>query len=340
VQCCRVPPVCIDLGCSPSINKDSILLELVRMECHDPSGSARFNQGGEQEMLSADDLAAAELASNFLQSMIFGVSGKDSCALGGILSCIDLHGLARCSMLCNRGRELVSIEQVWKPRVAKLCTLWKLPVPSAARGGLWRQSFFQPLRPRCDGLYVGECRYVHYIRPGASTDKKVVNKSYHWVEYRRFVRFLPPDPADGACFALVLRDACGFRTAVDVLTNIDPRAHSKACCSAQDSLDTWNTDVKLRVMGGTYILNGSRIEIRCAQYGKQYLLALELGHGGDRYFSDRLIWKEYLMVNNNSEIIPFNLGRSSRGDGEPANFEKDHFAAMLLRPCRPLEWLA
>merc|ERR1712008_648615 len=103
---------------------------------------------------------------------------------------------------------------------------------------------------------------------------------------------------------------------------------------------TWSTDVKLRVMGGTYIFNDSRIEITCSQHGKLYRLVLELGHSGDGYFSDRLVWKEYVMVSNNSEIIPFNLGRSTRGDGEPSNYEKDHFPAMLLRPCHPLEWLA
>jgi len=293
----------------------------------------------DQDMLSADDLAAAELALNFLQSMIFGVSGTEKCALGGVLSCIDLHCLARCSMLCNRARELVAIEQVWKPRVAKICTLWKLPAPSAARKGLWRQSFFEPLRPRCDGLYVGRCRYVHFIRPGTSMEKKSLNRSYHWVEYHRFVRFLPPDPVDGACFALVLRDSCCFGTALDVLANIDARSHSKTCAT-QGPVDTWSTDVKLRVMGGTYILNGSRVEIRCAQYGKQYLLVLELGHGSDRNFSSRLVWKDYVMVSHNSEIIPFNLGRSTKGDGEPANYEKDHFPAMQLRPCPSLEWLS
>merc|ERR1712003_215911 len=60
-------------------------------------------------------------------------------------------------------------------------------------------------------------------------------------------------------------------------------------------------------------------------------------HGGDDRCSERLEWVQYAKTKQNGEVIPFDLGRSRYGGGEPADYEKDHFPTHVLKHCRALE---
>lgn len=209
------------------------------------------------------------------------------------------------------------------------------------------------LRPRCDGIYVGECRYLHHIRPGTSLDAKLLSKSYQWNEYRRYVRFFQPPRVDGSLTVLVLRDACSYKAAEEVLLRVDPRTHVNA--SELEGMSSDNVNAKAtkdllrqmdkatkevlqaRVAVGTCTFSGSSVDIKYSCLDGSYHLQLELAHGGDDRCSHRLNWVEYAMTNKEEEVVPFDLGRSRYHDFEPSNYEKDHFASFKLRHCRALE---
>jgi len=306
------------------------------------------------------EAAAAEAAkpppnaeSHFLDSFVLGAAGQESeaeshapsHAMPGVLAWACGRCLGLCARLCRRARALAELEQVWAPRTARVCRVWGLALP---KGGSWREHYFTALRPRSDVIYVGECRYVHYIRPGASMETKLINKSYHWVDYRRYVRLLPPDAHDGALFALVLRDACPFTAGADALLGVNPRTHVN---SYQDDAlasehrgkhmqaQATHAQLRGRVAVGTYTFEGSCVQIRFSTQGDHYCLTLDLSHGAWS-FCGRLEWREYAMVSRQGERVPFDLGRSKYGGGDPADHEKDHFPAMEIRNCRQLEHFA
>mmetsp|Transcript_685 Transcript_685/g.1692 ORF Transcript_685/g.1692 Transcript_685/m.1692 type:complete len:372 (-) Transcript_685:115-1230(-) len=263
-------------------------------------------------------------------------------ALPGALAWIDASVLARCHRLCRRAQDLVTLPHVWEPRVRATCALWSLPLPEEPAQG-WRSLFFELLRPRCDGIYVGECRYVHHIRPGASWDAKLCTKSYHWVDYRRYLRLLPPDPVDGALRALVLRDVCPFTAAVSALLSVDPKTHVNSL-QPETSLEkrahvSNQAHLQNIVAAGTYTWEADRVEVRFANGGDRYRMVFQLMDGHDMRFSGRLEWAQYNMISKHEEEVPFDLGRSRYGGGEAADSQKDHFPPLLVRQCPQLKHL-
>jgi len=289
-------------------------------------------------------------------------SGREDAAssselLPGAFSFADVYALARCQRLCKRARDLVSVPHVWEPRLRAVCAAWSLPCPTARAGGAlvgeeldkgasWRDLFFELRRPRCDGIYVGQCRYVSRIPPGATMQANIFTKGYQWVEYQRYLRLLPPDPADGGILrALVLRDVCPFKAAVAALASMDPRAHVN-CLAPEKSLEhrthvSTQEKIETHVAAGTYTWVGDQVEVRFENCGDNYHLVFELGdgHPEDMRFSGHLEWSSYSMLNKRGEDVPFGLGRSRYGGGDPEDCEKDHFPPLCLRQCRQLEYL-
>mmetsp|Transcript_92156 Transcript_92156/g.298081 ORF Transcript_92156/g.298081 Transcript_92156/m.298081 type:complete len:302 (-) Transcript_92156:8-913(-) len=262
--------------------------------------------------------------------------GSTRAALPGLLGCVDTHSLTRCSRLCRRARELVGVEHVWEPRVRAACKLWGLATPKVE---CWREQFFNLDRPRCDGIYLGECTYIHRIRPGASMEAKLMNRTFHWVEYRRYIRLLPPDPQNGTRCAFVLRDVCPFEVAAELLAGLEPRARVVGVESEQHAPEHRSTTslLRSRVAAGTWEQEGSRIQIRVTSGRDTLSLALDLRNGSYRGFSGRLDWLDYYMTDEHEQVTRFNLGRSPHGDGEPSNREKDHYPSLFIRPCPSLE---
>mmetsp|Transcript_4763 Transcript_4763/g.8165 ORF Transcript_4763/g.8165 Transcript_4763/m.8165 type:complete len:386 (-) Transcript_4763:273-1430(-) len=300
--------------------------------------------------------------SRFLDVFILGLIGAEAVAqpgrahedLPGLLGSVTTHSLARCARLCRRARDLIAIEGVWEPRLGACCHRWGLAVPEVVSG--WRDTFFEVLRPRCDAIYVGECRYVHNIRPGASMEARLVKRSYHWVEYRRYVRFLPPD-VNGVRRAMVLRDTCPFDLAAEALTTLDPLTHVNASQPEQlgEKSSINNTgqatvpQLQGRIAVGTYTWSGTKVEIEFFTLKETYYIVLELMHGGEGSLAARLEWQEYSQTQGSApavvasgqvpERLCFNLGRSQYGGGYAADSEKDHFPPMLARQHRRLEHL-
>jgi len=298
-----------------------------------------------------DEEALSDSQLRFLDALIFGLAPGSgarkpkarrsaSSALQGVLGLLDVHSLARCARLCRRAGELVSVEWVWEPRVQHICAMWAL---GCARAGTWRKTFFEVLRPRCDGIYVGECRYVHRICPGSSLEPRSKNRGYHWVDYRRYVRLFPPTARDAPMYALVLRDHCGFEAAAEVLSTICPVEQLQASCSSQVSHDGGRNIVtrplSKRVAAGTYTWSGSRVEIHVPGGVESYFMALELSHGGDATFCGCLRWLEYYMQADSGDVTQFNLGRNRYGDGGPLDCERDHYAPMYIRSWPSLQHL-
>lgn len=308
--------------------------------------------------------AAAEAAkpppnwdSMLLETLILGwqEDGGNSCqghVLPGVASWVDAYSLAQLARICRRAARMVAAESVWEPRVRRMYQMqgWDPATVNCQDG--WRAYFFSKIRPRFDGIYVGECRYVHYIRPGSSMDAKLASKSYHWVDYRRFVRLLPPAAEDGVRFALVMRDTCSFRAAEQAMDDVDPRTHENVYehdgpSGQHRSLASQNVAtrarLKDRVSVGMWSYTSDRaLQIKYSIGSHQYALSLELDDGAECRFSGKLAWKDYHMTDQLGERTPFNLGRKQSFGfwfDEPLDPEKDHFPPMLVRASSALAHL-
>mmetsp|Transcript_58998 Transcript_58998/g.125086 ORF Transcript_58998/g.125086 Transcript_58998/m.125086 type:complete len:321 (-) Transcript_58998:161-1123(-) len=282
------------------------------------------------------------LHSRFLDIFVLGLTltnvgnGSTTSLFPGLLGWLDAANLCRAARLCRRSRELVLVEHNWEPRVRATCGRWQLPIP---KKGTWRHNFFKLLRPRCDGIYVGECRYVHRIRLGTSLEAKST-RPFHWVDYRRYIRLLPPDE-NGTKFAFVLRDVCNFDVAAELLSKMDPTRQLMALAKEKLTAESRSSQAHLwaRVAVGTWERCDANIEIRARCSDDQLYLTLKLSHGSDQRFSGRLDWAEYRMVDQEGDVTTFNLGRSPDGDGRPLSTEKDHYPPMYIRTCPKLEHL-
>lgn len=346
----------------PADGGDSKALALVLAQPHLVEEAAAYLQ---KELEAEAAAAAAEAAkpppnsdSMLLAAFILGwkeggENAGDGRWLPGVLAWVDPHSLARLSRLCPRAAPMVRAECTWQPRVRRMYEMQCWDPAELRAEESWRAYFFSKLRPRFDGIYVGECRYVHYIRPGSSMDAKLATKSFHWVDYRRFVRLLPP-AEDGERFALVLRDTCSFKAAEEVMLDTDPRTHENIYEHDGPSgqhrgpgvqATTSRDKLRERVSVGRWSYTaGPALHIDYEISCNQYALALELDHGAGFRFSGKLAWKDYSMTDNKrgGEVIPYNLGRKHAYGfwyEEPADHEKDHFPSMLFRASKPLAYL-
>eukprot|EP00929_Paragymnodinium_shiwhaense_P031427 TRINITY_DN17607_c0_g2_i3.p1 TRINITY_DN17607_c0_g2~~TRINITY_DN17607_c0_g2_i3.p1 ORF type:complete len:358 (+),score=86.77 TRINITY_DN17607_c0_g2_i3:63-1136(+) len=235
---------------------------------------------------------------------------EDVVAMPGLLCCVDVHLLARLALLCRRARDAAAQDHVWQPRATAVCRLWSLQAKTTWASASWRERFRELLRPRCDGIYVSECRYLHNIQLGASMDPKLAYKRSHWVSYRRYLRLLPPDGSARQGVALVLRDTCSLAAAEKALLQVDPVTHVNekehdmdvreygAAMANDHKIRSDESQAKLvkRVFVGTYSFDEEtkRVFVTYDITGEQYSAVLDFSDDLDPEkrgnFSGRLEW--------------------------------------------------
>lgn len=278
----------------------------------------------------------------------------------GVLRSSGLHTIARCGQVCRAARVHCSEGALWESRLELLSARWNLtqPLPPTVGGvadavaSIWPGRYLSVLRPRCDGIYIGHCKFKRWVRLGHHQDlrknaeqlamKAGAGGGGEWLEYRRYVRLLPPDSVDGSLWALVLQDPCPREAAEKVLiAGVDSRTHANpaksegvlgegAVASASDP-----DRLRKRISVGRYTFKPeeSKVEVRYAAADGNFHLTFCLSHGGPRVCADRLTWEAYTMEDESSEVIAFNLGRLPdwKGGGL-ADDNKDHFPQMQFRP--------
>jgi len=275
----------------------------------------------------------------------------------GVLKHSGLHTIGSCACVSRGCRDFASEEKLWMGRTEAMRSDWSFPPVSLANGEIWRGRFFVELRPRCDGIYVAECRFKRYVRIGHSCDLRRTNEEYketkgrgnkeEWISYRRYVRFLPPDKLDGSMWALILKDSCTRRLAEDVLViGVDPKTHVNPAKSNGEVSENYSFDdperLVSRICVGRYTFSqkDGLIEIRYRAIEGEYHMSFQLSHGGLHHFADRLEWLRYQMHSDEQEEIEFNLGKLPdwKGGGL-ADPDKDHYPFLDFSRSSALEHL-
>lgn len=271
------------------------------------------------------------VSSGLLRKRSSGASARD--VLPGVLEWIDTYTLVRCGRLRKRFRAMATVGYVWEPRVRALCTTWCLECPSLKT---WRKSFLSLLRPRLDGIYVGECRVKNKFPPGSSADLRMNHRTYTYATYLRCVRFCPPCADDGSGHALVLRNAVPFEVAAKALVHVDPELQV-----ARQGMLNADARCQNQVAVGRYTFEGSQISISVQETNsvESLSIAFKLRHASDASFSGELLWMDYSKLEKDGELTRFDLGRTKSGDGDPRNADKDHFPPLRFRPWPHLEYL-
>jgi len=294
--------------------------------------------------------AAAPHVSSALAKAFLDVLG-----LGSSLIHMDVHGLARCARLCQESSALVSETHVWQHRVEQLRRKWNLPCVLSSVG---RECFFGTLRPRLDGIYIGECGYEHHIRYGAHFDfhknaeQIRSQRTCLWVDYRRYLLLLPPE--EGVGWALVLQDTCSAEVAEDLLLGINPGEHANPSKEATrvrgehrstaSRVKSMKATLSAKTFAGQYVFHPetAQVEVKFStgDGDTDYRVVFELVDGGSGGFSDSLRWQTYSFAEQASgETLDFNLGRHEFDQDKPADSKKDHFPRMNFRTSGCLEHL-
>eukprot|EP00930_Biecheleria_cincta_P041561 TRINITY_DN28512_c0_g1_i1.p1 TRINITY_DN28512_c0_g1~~TRINITY_DN28512_c0_g1_i1.p1 ORF type:complete len:384 (-),score=64.95 TRINITY_DN28512_c0_g1_i1:42-1160(-) len=284
------------------------------------------------------------LATAFLQALPAGVVASSS-----------LHGLARLSQVCRVAQKAAFEEKVWERQTLQTCKRWRLSHPTQAdETSTWHKRCLTILRPRCDGIYVGECGYSRWLRVGHHSDMRKNAAALNLyggrggqterVSYRRYVRFLPPDSNENRQgWAFVLQDPCPRHAAERVLiSGVDPETHvnpekSEGISEATipDACDPDRLRKRICVARYTFLPEERHVKLRYMAQSEEFRLVFLLNHGGLRIFSDCLAWETYEMENTSDggDIVPFDLGRLPDWQGGGLKDEnKDHFPQMNFRP--------
>jgi len=266
--------------------------------------------------------------------------------LSGVLEMVNVRCVSRMARVCRETRKLVSADSVWDWRTRRSCTLWGIQWI-----GCGRDAFFNTLRPRYDGMYVGECGYTHYFRMGCSTDLRKnaeqvkSNQTSFWVDYRRYMRLLPPDPKTNIAHAMVLQDTCSVDTAESLFSELDVNTHVNRFMPSQFRAPAnkarSRSSLEAKVFVGTYrfLKEIGHIEITyTSSDGLKFDVLLGLSHGGWSKYSGQLEWMLYNQTEN-GEVLEFCLGRRPDRSGLPVDHSKDHFATMSFKVCRAFQHL-
>ncbi|CAJ1353449.1 unnamed protein product, partial [Effrenium voratum] len=206
----------------------------------------------------------------------------------------------------------------------RVCDFWCLKMQSDA----WREQYLQLQRPRWDGVYVGNCQYLHKVRPGSSMTYK---GSSVWISYRRYLRLLPPDPDTGELQALILQDAAPLDTALTLLLDAKGKAIHKDVKDMKES----KSHLERKLAVGRYEFCDGHVKVRYTNDTGLCEIALKLGHAAQGYFSEQMEWVDYTVTRHGEDPLRFDLGRNEWGD--PRNPACDHFPPLRLRRHPALE---
>jgi len=300
---------------------------------------------------AAHSLAEAEpLAQDFLLALA-----------SGVLAACGMHAAMRCAQLCRGAADaLTPLKEAgalfWQLRAQAAATAWRVPLPCE---GTWRQRFLATLRPRCDGIYVGECWFKRYVRLGHHADmrKNAAALAFdggrgatsEWLNYRRYLRLLPEVGGGNMMWALVLQDPCPRSVAEGaLLEDIDLENHRNpakpeaalAESSLEGPADIGRVRRRICVGRCVYRCEDHSVAVRYTAGDGESYLCFKLGHGDASSFAACLNWVEYTRTDENHEVLEFNLGRLPdwKGGGL-ADEDKDHFPALGFRPKVSLEHL-
>lgn len=283
---------------------------------------------------------------------------------GGVLAASGVMTSLRCARLCRAARELLMPEQAagalfWQARAELIVKRWRPWRLSLSQVGSWRARFLQLLRPRFDGIFVGECRFKRYVRVGLYADLRKNAQQLaadggrghtaDWINYRRYVRLLPPGP-NGSLRALMLQDSCPRAAAESVLLEgVDLETHENPAKPdpvlgeglVESITDPSRLKKRICLADCTYTHEEQRIDIRYSAGGGDFHVTFRLSHGGERKFAACLEWQEYTRTDPSSgEVLTYNLGRLPdwKGGGL-ADEDKDHFPDMGFQPKLSIEHL-
>ena len=322
-----------------------------------------FVNGGLQACLAALTLDVLAKSRHALAKEVKEVEGEKISPLAlaflqtlhpGILFASGLHTVARCARTCRAAHEATQKVDLWQSHALRTCARWSLPAPRG-RSIPWRTEFLRFVRPRCDGIYVGECGFQRWVRVGHHTDLRKNSAQLaayggrggqaEWVRYRRYLRLLPLDEM-GRHRAMVLQDPCPRHAAEDVLVaGVDFATHCNPVKSEglpEGAVPHAGDAERLRkrICVGDYEFDREKatIIVKYTAVDGEYRLTFSLS--GHRC-SDCLTWEHYEMEDQvRGELIPFNLGRLPDWKGGGLEDEgKDHFPEMNFRPQITLEHL-
>eukprot|EP00931_Biecheleriopsis_adriatica_P057821 TRINITY_DN34324_c0_g1_i2.p1 TRINITY_DN34324_c0_g1~~TRINITY_DN34324_c0_g1_i2.p1 ORF type:complete len:372 (-),score=74.65 TRINITY_DN34324_c0_g1_i2:43-1158(-) len=279
---------------------------------------------------------------------------------GTLSQALGLHTASQCNCLCKAVRGSIAACELWHHGTARACRRWRLAMPTwpAGESSRWREHYFSLLRPRCDGIYVGECGYRRWVRVGHHMDMRKNGAalaayggrggSQEWVAYRRYLRFLP-ESEDGECWALVLQDPCSRKAAEQVLLSpLDPRTHEnpakiEGSVMQGTTMEAWDPDrLRSRICAARYDLGEKEGElyVRYRAADEESRMTFSLSHGAPHTFASRLIWEHYEKQVDGQDALEYDLNRLPdwKGGGR-ANEDRDDFAQMDFRPKVALEHL-
>ena len=217
---------------------------------------------------------------------------------------------------------MTMVVDIWKPRLQKLCHFWSLRCLEKC----WREQYLRLHRPRWDGVYVGQCQYLHKVRPGSSLTYK---GSCVWVSYRRYIRLFPPNE-DGELRALVLQDAAPMDMALSLLMSSDI-----ACPSVFGRGKESKSHLERKIAVASYDFHLGHVRLKYNNDNGQCNLTLKVAHSKKGYFSEQLNWVDYTLSRPGEDVTCFDLGRNEWGD--PRNPSCDHFPPFVLHRQPALE---
>lgn len=214
------------------------------------------------------------------------------------------------------------VVDIWKPRLQKLCEFWSLRWLQES----WREQYLRLYRPRWDGVYVGQCQYLHKVRPGSSLTYK---GSCVWVSYRRYVRLFPPNE-EGELRALVLQDAAPMDLALSLLMSSDV-----ACPAVFGKAKESKSHLERKIAVASYDFHLGNVRLKYSNDIGQCNLTLKVSHSKKGHFSEQMDWVDYTLTRPGDEAHSFDLGRNEWGD--PRNPSCDHFPPFVLHRQTTLE---
>jgi len=258
---------------------------------------------------------------------------------------MNLYQLAVCSQVSRDVLHVSRGDKFWELRVQRACGTWGAPRPAK---GPWHRRFFSVLRPRCDGIYIGECGYSKERTGVNLMEARGMTSRFIWCDYRRYLRLFPP-LEDGSCWALIFRDACPRGAGEEIVMDVDPRTHvnpdesegrvATEMRSSAAQANATREQLTARVCAGRYEYSPEEgaVRVTFVSAKEEYCMEFELTHGRRSSFCSHLRWLSYRKAAAISDALDFDLGYKENGCLRDE--AKNHFQALEFRPHKSLRHL-